>query len=123
MSNGQSNVSQSVDRLSRVLGFDPARKGGTGVFADALEVVNKKRAEAAKDKAVGLIEQAITLREQMAQAENTFNAQKKKFEKELGKLVGRIEALAGGKSPSQIEADERDAAENAKEENCTASSE
>lgn len=101
-------MSTSVDRLTKVLGFDPAKSGGGGVFQEAMEEVNKKRADAYKAKAVALIEQAMDLRQKMDDAERQFNAQKKKFEKELGKLVNRIEGLAGGKSPAQIEAEEKE---------------
>lgn len=98
----------SVERLTKVLGFDPAKNAGGGVFAKAMDEVKKKREEAALSKATALIEQAMDLRQKMDDAERAFNVQKKKFEKELGKLVGRIEGLAGGKTPAQIEAEEKE---------------
>lgn len=109
-------MSTSVERLTKVLGFDPARSSGGSVFQEAMEEVNKKRVEANKARAIALIEQAVELRHKMDEAQRQFNAQTKKFEKELGKLVSRIEGLAGGKSPAQIEAEAAEAEANAKED-------
>jgi hypothetical protein len=107
-------VSNNIERLTTILGFDPAKSGGS-ILKEALDEVNKKRAEAHRAKAIALIEQAIDLRQKFDEAERKFNAEKKKFDKELGRLVGRIEAMQGGKSPQQIEAEEKDKDEQQKE--------
>jgi predicted RNA-binding Zn ribbon-like protein len=106
MSNG---LSGNIERLTKVLGFDPAKASGGNVFSEALNEVQKKRTEATKAKAMELIESAIKLREEMDGLERQFGGQKKKFEKELGKVLNRIESMARGLSPSQAEAQEKEA--------------
>lgn len=93
------NQDRNVDRLAALLGFDPARESpADGVFAEAMREINEERARAQKERASQLIRQAIALREQMHHAERQFESQRRKFHKDLGKLVARIEALAAGKA-------------------------
>lgn len=99
----------TAERLTSALGFDPAKKvTGAGVFKEALKEVTKKRDEANKTKAIELIEKAIGIREKIDAAEKQFLSQKKKFDKELGKLLNGIEAMAKGSEPA---AEEEESAE------------
>lgn len=103
----------SVDRLSKALGYDPAKQSGNGseVFQNALKKIQKKRDEELEAKAEELLQKAIDLRMKMDEADRQFNSQKKKFDKELGKLLSRIEAFSRGESPAAIDAKEAEAAE------------
>ena len=103
------------DRLFKVLGFDPGKdvgpkdlpSEGGGVFADAMREVVKERSEANKAKAVVLIKQAIDLKAKWDEEEKKFLASKKKFFKDFGKVVNRIEALARGETLANVEANEK----------------
>lgn len=105
----------SIDRLSKVLGYDPARQTGTGeVFQAALKEIQEDRDKAVKEKAKALLTQAIDLRCKMDEARRQFTSQEKKFDKELKKLLGRIEGFAKGESPAAIEEREKEEAEKEK---------
>ena len=103
------------DRLFKVLGFDPGKDvgpktlpDGGGVFAEAMREVVKERSEANKAKAVVLIKQAIDLKAKWDDEERKFLASKKKFFKDFGKVVSRIEALARGETLANVEAKEKE---------------
>ena len=103
------------DRLFKVLGFDPGKDvgpkgeiGGGGVFAEAMKEVVKERTEANKVKAVVLIKQAIDLKAKWDEEEKKFLGSKKKFFKDFGKVLNRIEALSRGESLANVEAKEKE---------------
>lgn len=88
----------NLKRLTEKLGFDPTKNApATGVFAAALEEVRKKRDAAAQVKAIELIEKATELSNKMEALRKQSEGQLKKFDKELGKLMGSIEAMASGR--------------------------
>lgn len=96
MADGKKSPSE---RLEKMLGFDPSKQSaGSDVLTKAVEAITKERAEEALGKATDLLKQAIDLRKKRDQAERDFTAATKKFDKELGKLLNRIEALASGTS-------------------------
>lgn len=104
------------DRLFKVLGFDPGKEigpktepQGGGVFAEAMREVVAERTKANKEKAVVLIKQAIDLKAKWDEEEKKFLASKKKFFKDFGKVINRIEALARGESLANVEAKEKEA--------------
>lgn len=100
-------MSDPIQRLTDLLKFDPAKKTvGTNVFADALAEVHKKRDEANKTRAIELLEKAIDLRTKFAEVTKQFQGQEKKFNKELGKLLNSIEAMAKGNPPPSEEKEE-----------------
>lgn len=103
------NKPSVAERLTGVLGFDASKNSpGKTVFSDALEAVTKKRNEANKTKAIELIEKAIGLREKIEAAKKQFLSQEKKFNKELGKLLTGIEAMAKD-APAPVETEEESA--------------
>lgn len=67
------------------------------VLKEALKEVSKEDAEKKKDAAKELIRKALTLQSQMDTAERTFNSEKKKFDKELGKTLNRLKNMASGR--------------------------
>jgi hypothetical protein len=98
------NKPGTAERMDGMLGFDASKNNpGKTVFDEALKAVTKKRDEANKTKAVELIEKAIGLREKIDAAKKQFEGQEKKFNKELGKLLSSIEAMAKGTTPAPTE--------------------
>jgi Sec-independent protein translocase protein TatA len=91
-------MSSSIDRLKNVLGFDPAQGTGSsaGAFKDALAELQAERDAENKVKAKDLLKKAMELRTKMDKAKKEFASQESKFEKELGKLLKTIEAMASG---------------------------
>lgn len=67
------------------------------VLKEALKEVNKEEAEKKKDAAKDLIRKAMELQGRMDAAERTFNSEKKKFDKELGKIMNRLRNMASGR--------------------------
>lgn len=106
-------VDDQFGRLFKVLGFDPSKEigpkdsAGGSVFTEAMKEVVKERAEANKVKAVVLIKQSIDLKAKWDEEEKKFLASKKKFFKDFGKVMNRIEALARGESLANVEAREQ----------------
>ena len=103
------------ERLFKVLGFDPSKDvgpkneiSGGGVFAEAMKEVVAERTKANKEKAVVLIKQAIDLKAKWDEEEKKFASAKKKFFKDFGKVINRIEALARGESLANVEAKEKE---------------
>ncbi len=97
----------SIDRLKAVLGFDPAQQGapGTGsAFKDALAEIQAEKDAENKVKAKDLLKKAMELRGKMDKAKKEFASQEAKFEKELGKMLRTIEAMAAGKEAPAEEA-------------------
>lgn len=91
-------MANSTERLTNLVGFDPAQhpKVTDEIFKEVMQDINEARAEKAKEKARGLLEQAFELRGQMAKARSEFERQEKKFEKELGKILNRLESELRG---------------------------
>lgn len=92
------------ERLREVLGFDPGSKSpGADVFNEVLQEVKKERAEQQKARAKEIVLEAIKIQEEQKKLKNQFEAQNKKFEKTLGKLLNRLEAMARGNEPPSEE--------------------
>jgi len=101
-------VDANVERLSKILGYDPARNTpDSSVLQLAMEELNKERAESLKGDAKKLLTEAIALRKQRDQLERTFNAEIKKIDKGLGNFLNRIEAMASGR-PAPDESENKD---------------
>jgi hypothetical protein len=103
-------MANSTERLKTLVGFDPAQrpKVTDDIFKEVMQDINEERAAIAKDKARTLLTQAFELREQMVKARSDFERQEKKFEKELGKILNRLESELRGSPPAE-EAEETDA--------------
>lgn len=67
------------------------------VLKEALKEVAKEDGETRKGKAKEMIRKAMDLKRQMDEAEKQFNGQKKKWDKELGKTLQRLQNMANNK--------------------------
>jgi hypothetical protein len=67
------------------------------VLKAALKEVAEEDSETRKGKAKEMIRKALELKGQMDQAESQFTAQKKKWDKELGKTLQRLTNMANNK--------------------------
>jgi len=96
-------MADNTERLEKLIGFDAAKRQGVTqeLFQEVLGEVKKERFEKAKGAAREQLLKAIELREKMYNIEKEFSAQRKKFDKELGKLLGRLESSLGGQPEPQ----------------------
>lgn len=67
------------------------------VLTEALKEVTKEEADKKKDVAKDLLRKALSLQSQMDTSERTFLSEKKKFDKELGKIINRLRNMAAGR--------------------------
>ena len=89
-----------------------AQGSAVNVLQEALKEVNEERAEKRKDSAKALIREALDLQEQMNAAERRFTSEKKKWDKKLGKLINRLNAMAKGQPlPQEGENDDEEEGE------------
>lgn len=86
-------------RLAQLLEFDPGKEPGItkDAFADVLKELAEERREKAKAKAREVIVKASELRKKMVAARREFDKQEAAFNKELGKLLGQLQAAVNGK--------------------------
>lgn len=93
----------SGTKLQELLGFDPTKKGTltADLFSEVVKEIADERHKEAKARAKEHLVKAIQLREQMAKARKDFDAQDKKFEKELGKALNQIQGILSGKNPDE----------------------
>lgn len=84
--------------LREMLGFDPTSEMSVSasVLGDAIKELQEERAAKVKAKAKEQLQKAIELQVKMKQAKKEFDGQTKKFEKELGKVMRSLEAMAKG---------------------------
>lgn len=100
---------KNTDRLVKILGYDPARShSGPTVFSEALKELQEESDKQTKAQAKELIGKAVELRKKMNERVRSVNSEIKKFDKELGKLLNKIEAFSKGQNLSDIEAQEKD---------------
>jgi uncharacterized membrane protein (UPF0182 family) len=78
------------------------------ILKEALREVSEEQAEKKKAAAKELVVKALDLKKQMDDAEKQFNAQKKKWDKELGKVINRLQNMAQGKPLDDGEKDDGD---------------
>jgi hypothetical protein len=105
---------KQVERLKNLVGFDPVRQPRltNEIFREVMEEINATRAEKARSRARELLEKAFLLREQMAKARSDFERQEAKFDKELGKILSRLESeIHGSNSPAEEEPEKEKEAE------------
>ncbi len=72
------------------------------VLSEAIREVNQEDGEKRKAEVKELVRKALSLQQQMNQAERQFNAEKAKFDKDLGKLLNRLQSFAKGE-PDPVE--------------------
>lgn len=87
--------SKNVSRLDML--FEPHEKK-LDILSEALDEISKERADKRKEAAKELIRKALDLKEQKDKNKKEFEGKDKKWEKELGKVMSRLERMAQGKS-------------------------
>ena len=95
-------MSDNAGRLEDLIGFDASKPSNltNDLFQEVLSDIKKERFDTAKKAAREQLVKAVELREKMVKIEREFNGQKAKFEKELGKLLSRLESSLGGREPA-----------------------
>jgi hypothetical protein len=89
-----------MERLGQALGFNPmSRQPSQEVFEEALKEVKKERDEQLLEQAKGLFKQAMALAEEFEKKRRAFQGEEQKFNKALGKLMGKIDSGLKGKKP------------------------
>lgn len=98
-------MSNNYERLDNLLDFDVTKKPSLTqeLFGEIVKDLKDVRYETAKAAAREQITKAIELREKMYRVEKEFEAQKNKFNKELGKLLNSIESRLEGRESSAPE--------------------
>ena len=95
----------NTDKLNDL--FKPHEQA-VDVLKEALQEVSEERAEKKKESAKELIRKALDLKKQMDTAESQFTSQKKKWDKELGKVMNRINNMAAGRPLDSGEKEEKE---------------
>jgi hypothetical protein len=107
MSNGNQNAQQdqNVQKLSKMLGFNPDKKSNItqDALTEAVKEINEERIKEVKVKAKDLLIKAMQLREQKVKLDRDYAGQSKKFDKELGKILKQIEGALSGKTAEEID--------------------
>lgn len=97
-------MSNNADRLEALLGFDAAKPArlSSDLFKEVVDELQQAKREKARDAAREQLKTAMELREKMVKVRREFEAQEKKFDKELGSLISRIESgLSGRPAPTE----------------------
>ena len=84
----------NTDKLSDMLKSGNAE---VDVLAEAMKEVAEEEAAKKKEAAKELLRKAKSLEAQMNQSEKNFLAEKKRFDKELGKVLNRLKNMAAGR--------------------------
>ena len=93
-------MSTTTERLEKLLGFDPGKSDATtsSVVTAAIQEIQEERQNEVQAKVKTLLGEAVDLRKQQAATKKKFDSENAKFEKSLGKLLGRIERMAAGET-------------------------
>jgi hypothetical protein len=84
----------ATDNTGKLDALLKEHEGDFDVLKEALKEVAKEQGEERKKKAKEQIVKALDLKRQMDDAERQFNSQKKKWDKELGKTLARLNNMA-----------------------------
>lgn len=96
-----------ANRLTKIFGRDPAKPHTvtSDMLQEVMKGLDEADREAAKEKATALLTQAVELRKKKVNCVREHTGQIKKFDKEMGKLLNRIESMVQG-TPIVEESDE-----------------
>lgn len=95
----QHPLGANVQKLAEVLKFDPTVESFNGdILAEALKEITEERNKKIKVKAKEQISRAMELNSNMKKLKNQADAEIKKFDKELGKIMNQIRATMEGKT-------------------------
>ena len=98
----QTNNTKALEEL-----FAPHKKE-MDILSEALKEVNQEDVEKKKGAAKELIRKCLDLQSRMDQAERTFNSEKKKWDKELGKTINRLKNMVAGRPQNEGVEDEKE---------------
>jgi enamine deaminase RidA (YjgF/YER057c/UK114 family) len=107
----QPQQKNNYDKLEELLQFNPSKppKVTNQVLGEALKEIQEEQAKEAKANAKTLLTQAMELAKKRETAKKAFLDQDRKFDKELGKFMNKLNAYINGKEPEpenpQAEAD------------------
>lgn len=95
-----SNNNEGGDALAKLhetLGFNcTSKRPDSGVLANALVEVKKKRTEGLQKQAEAVIEKAMEVAKKWDSIKKEFAKEEKKMAKELGKILNSINAMNNG---------------------------
>lgn len=97
------NSKTPTQQLAEILGFDPTREAGLtkdGISDVAAELM-KERSDKAKAVAKDFLSKAIDVAQKKAKLEREFKKSSEAFDKELRKLVNRLNAAVAGRPPPE----------------------
>lgn len=111
----QQNPNNPSAKLSELLKFDPGKRHpvSTELFAEALKEITEEREESTKKVVKELLSKGMDLRQQMVTAEKQFNTAKRKFDKELGKIIKQVQGMLNGQEATDDADKDKDEAETA----------
>lgn len=97
-------MTPDLEKLQNILGFNPINERPDNVVLQAaLKELNEEREKSMKDEAKKLLLEAMNVAKEFKKLENKFLGEQGKFNKNFGKLMRRIEAMAAGKEPPKEE--------------------
>jgi hypothetical protein len=98
----------NIKALQDLLGFNPSANPNptADILKEVMQEIGEERAKKAKEQARKTLHDAIALHEQFVVADRQYQAQKAKFNKELGKLIGSLKRTLGGQPTDEPPADE-----------------
>lgn len=86
-------------------------EGEVDFLKEAFKEVEKEDGEKRKEAAKDMIRKAKELKSRMDASERTFLSEKKKFDKELGKLLNRLQNMASGRPLTEGEEEDKEKTE------------
>lgn len=91
------------DKLTEILGYDPTKNPSptAAILAEVANELRKEREDKARGRAKELLTKAVELRTQKADLDKKYQQAAQKFDKEFGKLMKQIDALAQGQEPAE----------------------
>jgi len=107
MSTAKTTNSQKLDDLLGK-GLPPEV---SDIVGQAIKEVNDEQSAKKLEACKELLRSAIELEDQKKSAERRFQSEIKKFDKQLGKLINRIKGMMSGKTPEQMDEEDKESSE------------
>jgi hypothetical protein len=92
-----SDTKAGVQRLEDLLGHNPSKElTGGDILQEAMKEIKEERAKEAKVKAKDMLSKAIELHRSITKADQEWRSKIAKFNKELGKVLNKLESFGQG---------------------------
>jgi len=105
-------VKNNAERLQSLLGYDPTKESpNQSIVQEAMKEIQDERNKKLKLKVVEQLTKASDLRVKMVKLKKDFESEYNKSDKELGKALNVIEAMATGKPLTQEGSDKDESAQ------------